>query len=85
MTEQMQCRIEEVLGHAEACPGEQCPFWDGDAAGGGCSFRELDLAGRDQLAGWLHDLRGSLESVPRQDEAARRRAFWQRTNVRHAD
>ncbi len=47
-------------------------------------FERLDLAGRRDLAVWLHDLREQLETPGASDEAARR-AFFERLNAGRAD
>jgi hypothetical protein len=59
------CRIEQRLGRVESCPRERCAFWIRDETGPqqGCMFGRLDLAGRDDLARWLHELRYALEAA----------------------
>jgi hypothetical protein len=54
---EQHCRIEEQLGRVAPCPPE-CAFRDGS----GCVFEGVDFAGRDDLARWLHELRGRLEN-----------------------
>jgi hypothetical protein len=80
------CRIEQSLGRSEICPGASCPLWDGTrgASGGSCLFAELDLGGRHDLAGWLHDLRMDLEK-PGSDETEARRLFFERLNAGRSD
>jgi hypothetical protein len=80
------CRIEQSLGRSEICPGASCPFWERDAGvnGSGCLFGNLDLAGRKDLAGWLHDLRDQLDTYPASDEVARR-SFFGRLNAGRSD
>ncbi len=57
------CRIELELGMTKACPGERCAFWrEGERPeADGCVFERVDLAGRADLARWLHELRERLE------------------------
>jgi hypothetical protein len=80
------CRIEQSLGRTELCPGASCPLWDqGDnASGGGCLFDRLDLAGRRDLAVWLHDLREKLDTFGASDAEARR-IFYERLNAGRSD
>jgi hypothetical protein len=82
-SEPRPCRIEQQLGRREICPGEACAFWDpGEAGrGSGCPFDELDLAGRADLAQWLHDLRSQLEEFGRADTAETRRQLHERINA----
>jgi hypothetical protein len=76
------CRLEQAVGQVGICPGPRCPFWDDSRQGsGGCTFESLDLRGREQLAGWLLDLRRTLE---RGDEDARRE-FFARLNAGGSD
>jgi hypothetical protein len=80
------CRIEQSLGRSEVCPGASCPMWErtGGVNEGSCLFDELDLAGRHDLASWLHDLRQQLETHdPVGDEA--RRTFFERLNAGRSD
>jgi hypothetical protein len=76
------CRIRESLGRVEACPGEPCPFWDR----GACALEALDLRSRPELAEFLSELRGELESARDvEDAAGARRRFFQRLNAGRAD
>jgi hypothetical protein len=76
------CRMKESLGEIEACPGDLCPFWEG----GSCAFWHLELRGRPELAGFLLELRGELESArPREDAGNARRLFYQRLNAGRSD
>jgi hypothetical protein len=54
------CTIELIAeGHAERCPGEECPFWER-----GCALTriEYELDGRPDVARLLLDLRRELEA-----------------------
>jgi hypothetical protein len=54
------CTIELIAqGHAQRCPGDECPFWDR-----GCALAriETELDGRPEVAQLLLDLRRELES-----------------------
>lgn len=54
------CTIELIAeGHAERCPGEDCPFWER-----GCALTrvESELGGRPEVAHLLLDLRRELEA-----------------------
>ena len=54
------CTLELVAeGHAERCPGEECPFWEC-----GCALTrvEHELDGRPDVAEVLLQLRRELES-----------------------
>lgn len=80
------CRIEQSLGRSEICPGASCPLWEqtGDPQGGRCLFDGLDLAGRHDLATWLHDLREQLGTLSLTDDA-NRRLFFVRLNAGRSD
>lgn len=84
--ESRPCRIEQSLGRNEFCPGASCPLWEqgGGANGGGCLFDRLDLAGRRDLAVWLHDLREKLDTLGEPDAEARR-IFYERLNAGRSD
>ena len=54
------CAIELIAeGHAERCPGTECPFWEN-----GCALAriEAELDGRPEVARLLLDLRREIES-----------------------
>jgi hypothetical protein len=58
------CRIEGVLGHAEACPGARCPFWEpGRLPAGGCAFAKVDIEADTEVAALLVHVRNMLEEV----------------------
>jgi len=61
----MPCRIEGALGHAEACPGESCPFWEAGRATrhGRCAFAKVDLESDHDVAVLLVQVRRMLESA----------------------
>ena len=84
-SEVSHCRIEQSLGRSEICPGASCPFWErySGASAGGCLFDKLDLAGRRELAGWLHERREQLQAPgPIGDRA--RQIFSARLNARRS-
>jgi hypothetical protein len=62
LSEARLCRLEQALGRQTLCPGESCAFWErGDEhRPGGCVLDELDLAGREDVARWLTQLRERL-------------------------
>jgi hypothetical protein len=54
------CTIELIAkGHAERCPGEECPFWER-----GCALAriEYELDHRPEVAQILLDLRREIEA-----------------------
>jgi hypothetical protein len=60
LVHQPLCTIEMIAhGHAERCPGENCPFWEN-----GCALAriETELDSRPEVALLLLDLRRELES-----------------------
>ena len=72
------CRMKESLGELEPCPGERCPFWEHDR----CGLEQVDFRGRPELARFLTDLRGELESFrAAEDEGAARSHFFARLNA----
>ena len=76
------CRMKESLGRIEQCPGVLCPFWEHDR----CRLDRLDFRGRPELAGFLTDLRGELESVRAEEKAgAARSRFFARLNAGRSD
>jgi hypothetical protein len=61
------------LGHAEACPGPRCAFWErgGAVLPGGCVIERLGIDFTDEaLAQHLLDLRHALERTRSSEEAA---------------
>jgi hypothetical protein len=59
------CRIEGVLGRAEACPGARCPFWEPDRTvlAGRCAFAKVDIETDPEVAALLVQVRRMLESA----------------------
>jgi hypothetical protein len=59
------CSLETVVGRTEACPEDACPFWEpgGAVLGGRCAFDELGVATNAELASWLLEIRGRLDSA----------------------
>jgi hypothetical protein len=54
------CTLELVTeGHAQRCPGEECPFWER-----GCALARIEheLDGRPEVAAVLLGLRRELEA-----------------------
>jgi hypothetical protein len=72
------CSLEATVGNAEACPEDACPFWEpgGAALGGRCAFEQLDITADAELASWLLEIRGQLDSArSSEDEDALRHQF----------
>ena len=66
------CRLNEVLGVAEECPEEACPFWEpgGAVLSGRCAFEGLAaFGGRRDLAGFLLRIREGLHSAENRRKA----------------
>lgn len=65
-----RCTLKAVLGKAEACPEERCPFWEpgGAALGGRCAVEELGLSTDAPLATWLLEIREKLAAASSDDE-----------------
>jgi hypothetical protein len=59
------CSLEAVVGKAQACPEDACPFWEpgGAVLGGRCAFDELGVATNAEFASWLLEIRGRLDSA----------------------
>ena len=77
------CSLEAVVGRAEACPEESCPFWEpgGAAVDGRCAFEELGVSADPPLASWLLEIRGRLDDASSAEEAhAIRSAFHRLLN-----
>jgi hypothetical protein len=67
------CTIELIAeGHAERCPGEDCPFWQK-----GCVLTRIEYAldGRPEVARLLLDLRRELEAGRKVEVAEARSRF----------
>jgi hypothetical protein len=81
------CRLEKSLGHEETCPEQGCPFWNAgvEERQGYCAFDRADLNGREDLAGWLLDLRRQLERDESVDRDEIRSGFYRRLNEGRAD
>jgi hypothetical protein len=74
--------MKESLGEREPCPGELCPFWEG----GSCALRHVELQARPELAEFLLELRGELESARAREAAGTdRRLFFERLNAGRSD
>lgn len=61
-----RCGLQDAAGRVEACPGADCPFWDGVATlGGGCAIERLvaRLEWSPELAHFLLALRRQLEDA----------------------
>ena len=72
------CSLEAAVGRSEACPEDACPFWEpgGAALGGRCAFEQLGIEADQELAAWLLEIRGRLETVSTaEEERAVRSAF----------
>jgi hypothetical protein len=73
------CRIKLALDELELCPEGACPFWEAGGAvlEAGCGLERLQLdLGRPDLAGYLVELRGALETARNASERNEaRRAF----------
>jgi hypothetical protein len=80
---QAQCTLEAVVGKAEACPEERCPFWEpgGAALGGRCAVEKLGLSADAPLATWLLEIREKLAAASSdEEERAMRAVFHQLLN-----
>jgi hypothetical protein len=78
-----RCTLEAVVGNAEACPEERCPFWEpgGAALDGRCAVEELGLTADAPLATWLLEIREKLAAAASDDEErAMRGVFHQLLN-----
>jgi hypothetical protein len=60
-----QCRLAAAIGQTEACPESACVFWDpgGAVLEGRCSFEQLELSGKPELAALLLETRSALEAA----------------------
>ena len=78
-----RCTLEAVVGKAEACPAERCPFWEPGAAalGGRCAVEKLGLSVDAPLATWLLEIREKLAAASSDaEERALRAVFHQLLN-----
>jgi hypothetical protein len=78
-----RCSLKAVVGKAEACPGERCPFWEpgGAALGGRCAVEQLGLSADVPLATWLLEIREKLAAASSdEEERAMRGVFHQLLN-----
>jgi hypothetical protein len=75
-----QCRLEQAVGVACACPESACPFWEpgGAVLAGRCAFEQLDLAGRPEIAAELLQIRAVLELAETADAERRARSRFYR-------
>jgi hypothetical protein len=64
------CSLETAVGNAEACSEDACPFWEpgGAVLGGRCAFEQLDVTADTELASWLLEIRGRLDSAGSSEE-----------------
>lgn len=72
------CSLEAVVGKAEACPEEGCPFWEpgGAVLEGRCAFEQLGLLADSELATWLLEIRERLATASsNEDEQTSRNLF----------
>jgi hypothetical protein len=56
-TSQTVCRIEQVLGSAEACPPGRCAFWDS------CVEGRCDRVESDDVVDVLLEMRQAVEAL----------------------
>jgi hypothetical protein len=58
------CRLEQAVGVEAACPEGRCPFWEpgGAVLEGRCAFEAVSLGDDRDVARWLIDVRGRLET-----------------------
>jgi hypothetical protein len=81
-----ECTLRLAEGMVEACTGERCPFWDGDAAVG-CVIHPIAGHVRDnsELAKHLLGLRIQLQVAQERWEAEQtRRLFYHLLNEEQA-
>ena len=67
------CTIQVAVGEVEACPEGACPFWEegGAALDPACGLERLGLElRRPDLAGYLLELRRTLETARGREERA---------------
>ena len=78
-----RCVLKAVVGKAEVCPEERCPFWEpgGAALGGRCAVEKLGLSADVPLATWLLEIREKLLAASSdEEERAMRGVFHQLLN-----
>lgn len=67
------CRLQDLAGRVEPCPGVQCPFWEdgGAVIAPACLLARLplDLERRPALVQGLLDLRLALDGPERMGDA----------------
>jgi hypothetical protein len=70
VTAQGDCRLTSVVGHAEPCPEDRCPFWEpgGAVLTGRCGFEQVQLEDNTDLAGFLLRIRRGLEQARASEE-----------------
>jgi hypothetical protein len=72
------CSLEAVVGKAETCPEDACPFWEpgGAALNGRCAFEQLGVSADAGLAAWLLEIRGRLADASSADEERAMRSVF---------
>jgi hypothetical protein len=79
MSERKICNLHFATGRVEACPEGACAFWEdgGAVRESGCAIERLGFdSGRRDLAGYLLELRTSLEEARGREEARLARATF---------
>jgi hypothetical protein len=81
-----RCSLRAAVGERELCPGHECSFWEdgGATVAAGCAVERLGIpvARQPELAGYLLDLRLTLEAVrSKADRADARRRFAELLNL----
>lgn len=72
------CSLEAAVGRTEACPEDDCPFWEpgGAVLGGRCAFEQLGLSADSELAAWLLEIRARLASASSPDDERAERSLF---------